>query len=236
MAHGIFAQKIQVAGIHSLDEARLVLDCGAHWLGFPLRLPVHTPDLSEIQAKSIIQAVGADKCVLITYETDVQELVSLCQFLGSTVVQLHAAMAPDKLALFRRHFKGLIIKSYVVGLEKLDPEEFAHTYSPHCDAFITDTYDARSGACGATGKTHDWAISAELVRVSPCPVIMAGGLNPTNVRQAISFVQAAAVDVHSGVEGPDGFKDRLLLEAFVSEARAGFMQCAQSGQLDNQQQ
>lgn len=222
MNPGVFAQKIQVAGIRSLDEARLVLDNGAHWLGFPLRLPVHTPDLSETQAQAIISTIGPEKCVLITYETDVQELVHLCSFLHMTKVQIHAAMAPAQLQQFRSCFAGLIIKSYVVGLESLKPEAFAHTYAPFCDAFITDTFDPCTNACGATGKTHDWAISAELVRRSPVPVILAGGLDASNVRQAISLVQPAAVDVHSGVEDKNGAKNAGLVRDFVRQAQAGW--------------
>lgn len=222
MNPGIFAQKIQIAGIRSLDEARLILDSGAHWLGFPLRLPVHTPDLSEAETKAVIQAVGVDKSVLITYETNVQQLVDLCQFLNIKIVQLHAQLDPKVLAQLQSRLKILIIKSYVIGLEKMEPEEFAQTYAPYCNAFITDTFDPLSGACGATGKTHDWAISAQLVRVSPCPVILAGGLNPANVRQAIAIVRPAAVDVHSGVENSTGAKETHLVRDFVQQAQAGW--------------
>jgi phosphoribosylanthranilate isomerase len=96
------------------------------------------------------------------------------------------------------------------------------TYAPHVDAFLTDTFDPATGAEGATGKTHDWAISRMLARASPHPLVLAGGLNPENVREAIRTVRPAAVDAHTGVEGPDGRKDAERVARFVAEARAGF--------------
>lgn len=93
------------------------------------------------------------------------------------------------------------------------------------DAFITDTYDPLTGASGATGKIHNWDVSRRIVEASQRPVILAGGLNPENVRDAILYVKPAGVDVHTGVEGPDGRKDEVLVKAFVSEAESAFALC-----------
>lgn len=213
---------VQVAGIRDFNEAQLVMDCGADLLGFPLRLPVHRPDLSEAAARSVIEDIGRAACVLITYETDPASLIDLCRFLQVGIVQIHAAVGPEFLAGIRAASSLRIIKSYVVGREELEPEEFAKLYSPYCDAFITDTYDRQSGASGATGQVHDWAVSAALVASSLRPVILAGGLCPGNVREAILAVRPAAVDVHTGVESADGFKDPDLVRAFVHEAKAAF--------------
>jgi phosphoribosylanthranilate isomerase len=87
---------------------------------------------------------------------------------------------------------------------------------------LTDTFDASTGASGATGKTHDWSISRELAEISPRPLILAGGLDPGNVREAVNQVRPAGVDAHSGLEGPGGRKDRELVQAFVRQALAGF--------------
>ncbi len=90
------------------------------------------------------------------------------------------------------------------------------------NAFITDTFDPATGAEGATGKTHDWNISRELVKLSERPVILAGGLNPENVRKSIEFVRPVGVDVHTGVENSSGRKDETLVKKFVSQAKLGF--------------
>ena len=213
---------VQVAGVGSLEEGRMLLECGVDLLGFPLRLPVHAPDTSEDQARAIIKALGPAVCVLITYEDDPDRLVDLCRFLNVDTVQLHSGVSPEILARIRARLPLRIFKSYVVGRESVEPKRFAQDYAPVCDAFITDTFDAATGASGATGLIHDWKVSAELVRCSPRPVILAGGLNPANVRQAIRSVLPAAVDVHTGVEDSSGAKNPERVRAFVREARAGF--------------
>jgi len=219
---------VQVAGVRSLDEGRMLLGCGVDLLGFPLRLPVHAPDLGESEARAVIAGLGAARCVLITYEEDAAAVVEFCRFLSVGTVQLHADVPPETLARIRELGGPRVIKSYVVGREGVNPAEFARAYAPVCDAFITDTFDPLTGASGATGQVHDWAVSAELVRRSPRPVILAGGLNPANVRQAVMAVRPAAVDAHTGVEAPDGSKDPALVRAFMQAARAGFADLARS--------
>ena len=95
-------------------------------------------------------------------------------------------------------------------------------FAPLVDAFITHTLATTPGPSGATGKTHDWAISRRLVQASPKPVILAGGLNPGNVGAATRAVRPAGVDVHTGIEGENGRKRRDLTLRFVAEARAAF--------------
>lgn len=212
---------IQVAGIRSVEEGRMLLDQGVDLLGFPLRLPVHAEDVSEPEARKIIKALGPSRCVVITYEDDPNQLSNLCHFLNVRTAQIHGHVLPDTLS--RMKASGLtLIKSYVVGREHMLPQEFVRSYAPFCDAFITDTFDSTTGASGATGQVHDWAISAELVRCSPRPVILAGGLRPENVRKAIIATVPAGVDVHTGVEDAAGAKNAELVASFVAEARAGF--------------
>jgi phosphoribosylanthranilate isomerase len=219
---------VQVAGVRNLEEGRMLLDCGVDLLGFPLRLPVHAPDTSEGEAQAIIENLGAPRCVLITYEQDPDRLTDLCRFLNVNTVQIHADVSVDVLARIKSRLPLCIFKSYVVGRESMGPAQFAQVYSPVCDAFITDTFDPSTGASGATGQVHDWSVSAELIQCSPRPVILAGGLNPANVRGAIKTVRPAAVDVHTGVEAPDGSKASELVRAYVREARAGFAEAAGS--------
>lgn len=94
--------------------------------------------------------------------------------------------------------------------------------SPYVDAFITDTFDPDTGASGATGKTHDWEISRRLVELSPKPVILAGGLNPENVAEAIDFVNPAGVDSHTGVENESGRKDADKIRLFMKNSLRAF--------------
>ena len=218
-------QIIQIAGILDLEEAQMLLNAGVDWLGFPLRLPVHKEDLSDTEAATVIAALPSpDAAVLITYLSQASEIIALCRRLNVRKVQLHGAVAISELRKLREHMTdALLIKSLVVRGDNLaELQHQVDNYAPYVDAFITDTHDPATGADGATGKTHDWRISAALVKRSPKPVILAGGLTPENVRQAILTVRPAGVDAHTGVEGADGRKDAQKVKAFVKAAREGF--------------
>lgn len=115
------------------------------------------------------------------------------------------------------------MKSLVVGLHTESAlQMMIDDYSRYVNAFITDSYDPDTGASGATGRTHDWRISRRLVEMSRRPVILAGGLNPENVRRAIVEVKPYGVDSHTGVEDDSGRKCREKVEKFLAEARLGF--------------
>lgn len=216
---------IQVAGVIDGEEAAMLLEEGVDWLGFPFRLPVHKEDLSEEDAAAIIGSLPASaRGVLITYLREAHRILELCERLGTTTVQLHGELPEDEVAALKTSRPGIyVVKSLVVrGDNRGVLREQMNRFAPHVDAFITDTYDPQTGACGATGRTHDWNISREIVENAGRPVMLAGGLHPANVRDAILRVGPAGVDVHTGVEGPDGRKERGLVQQFVAEAREAF--------------
>ena len=214
---------IQVAGIRSLAEAKMLADRGVTHLGYPLVLDHHDEDLPAAEVRKIVAAVGdAATHVLITYLTSPGEILELTRALGVRWVQLHAPMSAAALESLRALAPDLtIIKSVVFGREDVEVTTAAAlSWAPFVDWLITDTFDPDTGASGATGRTHDWALSAALARRSPRPVMLAGGLTPENVAQAITAVAPAGVDVHTGVEGPGGFKDPARVSAFVAASRA----------------
>lgn len=216
---------IQVAGVIDAPEAAMLCAAGVDWLGFPFHLPVHAEDLSRTEAAQVIAGLPPPgRALAITYLTEPASVVALCRELGVSAVQLHAPVAPGDLAALRQAWPGLrIIRSLIVGERGATPciREIDAT-ADWVDAYITDTYDPVTGATGATGKTHDWAVSRGLIAASPRPVILAGGLTADNVAQAIRVAAPAGVDVHTGVEGPDGRKDAALVRRFVAEARRAF--------------
>ena len=216
---------LHAAGITDEAEARLLIDCGFDCLGFPLVLDHHAEDLSRSEAAAIVAALSDQaRFLLITYLARAADIAALCSEIGVGMVQLHGDIALDELEALRAGQPNLqIIKSLIVRDENSGAlaAHVARFASP-VDAFITDTFDPATGASGATGKTHDWEVSRKLVALSPKPVILAGGLNPGNVGEAIARVRPAGVDVHTGIEGPDGRKDRDLAARFVAEAREAF--------------
>lgn len=216
---------VQVAGIIDAAEADMIIKEGADWIGSALRLPSGKDDISEQDAAAIFKALPEPHAgVLISYLTDAEQISDFCHDLGVIGVQIHGDIATGELAKLRDIRPDLIIlKSLVV--KQGNAEELLRLVDdthPFVDMYITDTFDPKTGAKGATGLTHDWSVSAQLVRRSPKPLMMAGGLSPENVYDAIRTVKPAAVDAHSLLEGPDGRKDRAKVATFVAEARRAF--------------
>ena len=216
---------IQIAGVIDAAEAQMLQQCGIRYLGFPLRLPVHREDLTEEEAAAIIKSLAPPVFgVLITYLHEASEIAAFCHALGARIVQLHGDIERDELKRLKTLDPNLtVIKSLVIGMhEEKTLEALVSKLSPFVDAFITDTFDPKTGASGATGKTHDWRISRRLVELADKPVILAGGLTPENVKRAILEVRPAGVDSHTGVEDSNGRKSREKVRKFVSEAQEAF--------------
>lgn len=216
---------IQIAGVVDAAEARMLAEAGVRWLGFPLRLTVNKEDLSEAEAAEIVRGLPEGiRGVLITYLDRAADVLAFCADLGARVVQLHGDVALEELREIKRRdpalmvFKSLVVRAGNENALRALVEETA----PFVDAYITDTFNPATGQEGATGMVHDWSISRRLVELSPRPVILAGGLRPDNVADAIRAVGPAGVDAHTGVEGADGRKSPEKVAAFVAEALRAF--------------
>ena len=217
---------IQIAGVMDKEEADLLTKAGVLQLGFPFGLSVHREDIAEKTAAAIIRSLRPPaSAVLITYVSEVEKILGLCKKIGAAKAQLHGYMSAEEIMRLNVRAPRLtVVKSLIVRDNNLaELESCVIAFSPYVDGFITDTYDPATGACGATGKTHNWDISRRLVDISPKPVMLAGGLNPDNIHRAIVHVRPAGVDAHTGVEGPDGRKDPDLVRAFVKEATRAFL-------------
>jgi phosphoribosylanthranilate isomerase len=218
---------IQVAGIIDTAEANMLMNLGVEYLGFPLRLPVNKEDLTEDEAIEVIKEINLPfKSVLITYLNDADEIIAFCNKLDVKVVQLHGTIEQGELQKLKSTRPDIeVIKSLVVRENNFsDLEKIIDTLSTWVDMYITDTFDPSTGASGATGKTHDWNISRKLIQLSTKPVILAGGLNPSNVKLAILETNPAGVDVHTGIERADGRKDFDLTKKFIAECKEAFNQ------------
>jgi len=216
---------IQVAGVLSLEEALMIDSAGATHIGFPFGLDFHNEDTSENEAAAIIGNLPPSvKAVLITYLDKARDIYGLMKKLGCSIVQLHGKVANKEILNLKRIYPEVKVwKSLVINpINHNDIFISLSNLEPVVDAFITDTFDPDTGASGATGKTHDWAISRKVVLNSTKPIIIAGGLTPDNVYECIKTTNPAGVDVHTGVEGIDGVKRKDLVESFVRKANKAF--------------
>lgn len=214
------AMRVQIAGVSSLEEALATADAGADALGFTVRLPHGVHDgLTEARARGIVAALPPFVAsVAITYVATARAAVELCRYLGVSTLQLHGPFPTAELPLIRAglpHLK-LIRAVHVTGPPAIAE---ARSLARHVDALILDTYDPASGRGGATGLTHDWALSRQIVAETRVPVILAGGLTPDNVAAAIAAVRPWGVDVHTGVENADGTRNLDKVRAFIRAAK-----------------
>ena len=220
-----FNQFIQVAGVIDQQEADMLIGCGVNFLGFPLRLPVNKEDLTEDEVKEIIHNLPPPNYgIVISYPSTAEEAMELCTKVGVNIIQLHGPITIEELVKLKSLKPEIqIIKSLVINNDNvLQLLNIMSRLEIYVDAFITDTYDPKTGASGATGKTHDWEISKKFVELSSKPVVLAGGLNPENVYDAILRVKPAGVDVHTGVENSSGRKEKQLVRKFFEQSKKAF--------------
>jgi len=216
--------RIQVAGVSSLEEAVFCSKAGVDALGFTLELPTGIHDgLTNDKARDIIARMPVGLMpVLITYVQSAEAAVHLARYINAAAVQFHGGIEDDELAAFRRHCEHVktIGRVTVIGENAiLEAERFV---PPLWDAIILDSFDPATGRLGATGLAHDWSVSARIVERAAVPVILAGGLTPENVAEAIARVRPDGVDVHSGVENRDGTRNFDKIRRFARAAREAF--------------
>ncbi|WP_277541997.1 phosphoribosylanthranilate isomerase [Haloarcula laminariae] len=206
--------RVKICGVTTGEDRDAVVAAGADAVGVIHGVPVDTPRaVDEATAQSLVAGVPPlVTSVLVTMPTTVQEAVKRIDEIEPDAVQVHDGLAPAELgALSRRVSQRLIAV--------VDPEADAIAdYADHADAVLVDSLDA-DGA-GGTGETHDWERARDLVADLAVPVILAGGLTPENVAEAVRTVEPFAVDTASGVESSGGVKDHDAVRQFVANVAA----------------
>lgn len=200
--------KIKICGLTHIDDALQACACGADALG--LVFYEKSPRcVTREQARAIVAALPPFVTTVGLFVNErpesIREIVDFC---GLDVIQLHGDEGPDA-CLFppRRVLKALRVR----GEESLAGVERFAVAALLLDAWHPDSY-------GGTGQLGDWKLAARLA--AERPVILAGGLNPENVAEAIRQVRPYGVDVSSGVESVPGRKNPERVAAFIRNARA----------------
>ncbi|MGE3977107.1 MAG: phosphoribosylanthranilate isomerase [Nitrospira sp.] len=203
--------KIKICGITNVEDADVAVKAGADALGFVMYRK--SPRCVEpAVARSII--AGLPPFVLpvgVFVNEEVERVRALMDECGFALAQLHG----DESALYcqnlgRPALKALRLKDRGTFLALAEFQGRANVRGVLIDAFSDQAY-------GGTGRTVDWTLAQEAARSAP--VILAGGLNPANVAEAIQMVRPYGVDVSSGVELSPGKKDHHKLKAFIEAAR-----------------
>jgi phosphoribosylanthranilate isomerase len=201
--------RVKLCGITSIADAQLSAELGAHAIGLNF-YPDSPRAISPFTAEKIVSALPPFlSTVGIFVNWAPAPVVALSQALRLSFAQLHGDESPQDVSAVAR-------KIPVIKALRLEKGSTLPAFSKFRDvsAFLLDT--AGSSEFGGTGRTTDWQLAQQAARSQR--VILAGGLTPENVAEAILAVRPYAVDVASGVESRPGKKDHGKLRAFFSEA------------------
>ena len=208
--------KIKFCGLTRNKDVEAALSVGADLLGFivecksPRRLSVRDAARLSLPAK------GLAKTVAVTVNADNQKLSAIAQQMQPDFIQFHGDETPDQL----RHAKleygvGLIKALSVASAEDLRQ---ASTYFDVADALLLDATPPKDeGQRGGHGQSFDWSLLDGFE--APIPVILAGGLSPDTIAEAMKMTNAHIFDVSSGIEAAPGIKDATLMATFMKAAR-----------------
>jgi phosphoribosylanthranilate isomerase len=219
-AHPGRIPRIQAAGVSSLEESLFCAGAGVDSLGFTLELPTGLHDgLTVDKVAAIIPELPSDLiAVIITYLTSARAASNLLHRTAGRAVQFHGGISPSELLAFRSVCPHVTTIGMVTVSGPESIERAAQFGPPLWDAIILDSLDPATGKTGATGMVHDWTLSARIVKMSPVPVILAGGLNPDNVEEAVMRVRPDGVDAHTGLEDSDGTRNFDKIRDFARAA------------------
>jgi phosphoribosylanthranilate isomerase len=206
--------RVKICGVTTGADLRAVESAGADAVGVVADVPVDTPrEVSLERAATLLDAAPPFlTTTLVTMPETVDDAVAAAERVRPDVLQLHGSFDADGFRTVRER----VAADIVVAVDAADSDR-ARELAPAVDAVLVDSID--DDGAGGTGETHDWEATADVAATLDAPVILAGGLNPDNVDEAVETVCPFAVDVASGVERSGGAKDHDAVHAFVANAR-----------------
>jgi phosphoribosylanthranilate isomerase len=225
--------RIKICGIRSPEEIELAAFYGADAVGFITEVPVESPrKLDSETAASLVSRVP--RCldsVLVIMPENYAMALELIEKVRPDIVQIHSMLPLSELEIIKEKTDIPIIKTLSVpaqdetSRDKIDNSTLIFDLLEQvslleetavADSILLDT--GKSGKTGGTGCVHDWNLSRRIADETRIPLILAGGLRPENVQEAIRTVSPYAVDTASGVE-TCGKKDALKIKSFIEEVR-----------------
>lgn len=199
--------KVKICGITNVDDAVCATELGADALGF-IFVKLSPRYIAPLAAQKIIQKLPPFVIpVGVFVDTAYDVILDVIEQTGIGCIQLHGNESPKQLA----KFPVPVYKSFRVD-KNFDPEILRRYKGA---AYLLDT--SIDGALGGTGTTFDWNIA--LAAKSYGRIILAGGLNPENITEAVKKVRPYAVDINSGVESTPGKKDKHKLQVLFDKLR-----------------
>ena len=213
---------VKICGISTQIARDAVVDAGADFIGFTF-FAKSPRNVSPAEAKALADGIPEEvrRVALTVNPSDalIEEITAaLGSARGSALFQLHGAETPNRCQEIKDRFGVQVMKA--VGIQDQLDVETARSYAKVCDLLLLDAKPPKDATRpGGNAVTFDWSLVAGLDL--GVPWLLAGGLTPDTVGDAIVATDCPGVDVSSGVEGPDRRKDPDRIHAFVRAAKAG---------------
>lgn len=197
---------IKICCIQNDTEVEMAAAAGATHVGLVAAMPSGPGPIADDRIAEIVGAVPTGvTAVLLTAHTDADSIIEHARTTGVTAVQI-VGEVPSDVRLSIKAAAGSIDILQVVHVGGPEALEQAQRAAVGSDFVLVDSGrpSALVPELGGTGRTHDWAVSAQIVSRLDVPVFLAGGLGPENVAEAIRTVRPAGVDLCSGIRDPAG--------------------------------
>ena len=208
---------VKICGLSRSEDVSAAVDAGAAYVGFVFfeKSPRHV-SLETARALALDVPVGIAKVGLVVNASDAA-LDALIEAVPLDVLQLHGSEDPERVTAIKDRYGLPVMKAIGVADESdlVALDAYAHV----ADQLLVDAKPPKGADLpGGNGLSFDWRLIAG--RRWPVPWMLAGGLTPETVAEAVRLTGALQVDVSSGVESAPGVKDANLIHAFVSAAKA----------------
>lgn len=204
--------RVKICGLTTPEQVVHAVNAGAAYLGFNF-FPKSPRYLSPEAARDLALDVppGVAK-VLLTVNADDAMLDTLVKQVPADFLQFHGSESPERVAELRARYGLPVIRA--LGVAGEDDLAAIDTFAEVADQILVDAKPPPGGVLpGGNGLTFDWRLISN--RRWPVPWLLAGGLTPANVAEAVRLTGARQVDVSSGVESAPGVKDAGLIRAFL---------------------
>jgi len=208
--------RVKICGLTNPADLEVAIDAGTDAVGVIAEVPVDTPrDVSPTRARELLEGVPPFVTgVLVTMPETPAAALELLESVEPDALQIHGGLSPSEV----KTVGEATDRDLIVAVDADDLSQL-RAYDGVADALLVDSVDAHGG--GGTGETHDWERTRGAIDGLESPVILAGGLTPDNVAEAVATVEPFAVDVASGVEADGGTKDHPAVARFVTGATQG---------------
>jgi phosphoribosylanthranilate isomerase len=199
--------RVKICGLTNLDDAMASAELGADAVGFVM-YPKSPRCVKPVRAKRIIAELPPYvTAVGVFANQEFQEVEEIMVECGFDLAQLQGDEPPE----FCQRLGSRVVKAIRVK----DAGSLKQMSEYSVRAFLLDTY--REDQFGGTGERFDWDLAVQARQYGR--IILAGGLTPDNVQEAVAKIQPYGVDVSSGVERQPGKKDHTKIEKFIKQAR-----------------